>query len=111
MAVIETLAVRVYIQHVGGSRALCGRVLITSLDHEPQQLVCTSVLSFLFPLFPSFLGGGTALRMFISQEFMRRRIVTSKARDPLAGAIDFPLSDAILRSKTNPCYVHKRAQR
>lgn len=30
MAVIETLAVRVYIQHVGGSRAPCGWIFITS---------------------------------------------------------------------------------
>ena len=48
MAVIETLAVRVYIQHVGGSCAPCGRILIISHDRTPKQLVCTSLSLFVF---------------------------------------------------------------
>lgn len=51
MAVIETLAVRVYIQHVGGSRAPCGRVLIISLDHKSKLLLCTSLPFFVFTVF------------------------------------------------------------
>lgn len=54
MAVIETLAVRVCIQHVGGSCAPCGWILITSLDHNLKKfrsasfcLCCLPVLSLL----------------------------------------------------------------
>ena len=58
MAVIETLAVRVYIQHVGGSCAPCGRILIISHDRTPKQLVCTSLslFVFLFVLFCSIFS-------------------------------------------------------
>lgn len=71
MAVIETLAVRVYIQHVGGSRAPCGRILIISLDHKPKQLVCTSLplLVFVFWCFlvicPFFLIFCMAVCMYV----------------------------------------------
>ena len=58
MAVIETLAVRVYIQHVGGSCAPCGWILIISHDRTPKQLVCTSLslFVFLFVLFCSIFS-------------------------------------------------------
>lgn len=42
MAVIETLAVGVYIQLVGGLRVPGGRVLIKSPDHKLNKLVCAS---------------------------------------------------------------------
>lgn len=49
MAVIETLAVQVYIQHVGGSRAPCGWILIISLDLKPNRLVYfTSPFVFMY---------------------------------------------------------------
>lgn len=75
MAVIETLAVRVYIQHVGGSRAPCGRVLIISLDHKSKQLVCTSLPFFVFTaflyLFFLIFSIGCMHVAFISREFVR----------------------------------------
>lgn len=45
LAVIETLAVQVYIQLVGGSCMPFGQILITSFYHKLKQLVCSS-----FPL-------------------------------------------------------------
>lgn len=58
IAVIETLAVRVYIQHVGGLCAPRGLTLITSLDHKPKQLVYTSLPIFFCSLVlsSSFFG-------------------------------------------------------
>lgn len=68
MAVIETLAVRVYIQHVGGSRAPCGWILIISLDHKQLHFFslfsCSPVSTpsqFHFPLACVF---GSKIRRF-----------------------------------------------
>lgn len=123
MAVIETLAVRVYIQHVGGSCAPCGRILIISHDRTPKQLVCTSLSLFVFfwffllilfiVFFLVFCTLVLCLRcitfMCILQQFvwLQKSLCPKKkkkASDPLACDIDFPSSDAILHSQEPMLY-------
>lgn len=123
MAVIETLAVRVYIQHVGGSCAPCGRILIISHDRTPKQLVCTSLSLFVFFVFfintfrcflPRVLHACPVFEMHhfhvyftaicVAAKITMSKKKKKKASDPLACDIDFPSSDAILHSQEPMLY-------